>query len=366
MSLGAHKDLREGEELLQIGNTESEAYSTSVLKVSKLFQNLSIGLRRHTHLIHLSSGSITSGASGSPLFNRKGKVVALFNSGRSTQKYAVRIDYVVDALKSIENGAIPSRGDLGVGLATVEVKDVLRYFEDPKGVLKNVIERAKKRNSSLQHLIRLDQAAPGTPAGEILKPTDLMIAIEGRGEKVELGEEIYDFDRVVNENVGGKVMITVFRDGKLQDFEIPVRSAAKATPFRFARFGGAVFHDVTTNLGLHFSIPSEGVYMSSAAPDISLFKSVGNIYQARGTDQRYGKRRVILQEVLGKKMKSLDDFVAAVKDLKTADMIHILYQDQWSIGSSVYLDPLYVDADFDPLRVFQWDADRLEWVEEKI
>src|ERR1051326_8721261 len=111
--------VKDNEEVCMVGNNEAEAYSIKYGTISKRFVNkLSEDFERHTHAL-LTTFDRAGGSSGSPIFNTQGKVIAMHKAGNATSSYELRIDYVTEALRTLQNQGTPARGDLGIKIQTL-------------------------------------------------------------------------------------------------------------------------------------------------------------------------------------------------------------------------------------------------------
>jgi S1-C subfamily serine protease len=189
--LGSHQQLKENEELMLIGNNELESYSIKRGRVTKLFVNKGFNdPARHSHYIH-SDFDRTGGSSGSPVWNKKGEVIGIHAGGTDTSSFELRIDYVVDALKKIQQDKIPERGDLQISLETLSLTNAKDYFSYvPTPTLQTA-----KAGVDPQYILQVKDVLLGSPASQLLKIGDIVVAIEGK----TIGADLYEFDRLVDE-----------------------------------------------------------------------------------------------------------------------------------------------------------------------
>jgi pro-apoptotic serine protease NMA111 len=368
VEIGSHYKLKEGEEVLQIGNTASQPYSMAVLKVADLFGTDHTGQvgTRHTHMIHFS-GQIAGGASGSPVFNKKGEIIALLNSGIATESFGLRIDYISDTLEQIRS---PRKGDIHVRLRDVQEKDIHRYFQNTDEI-RTRMNALRSRDPSIQNVAMVDRTQPGTPAFSVLRPGDIVLEIVDEAGKgiTNLGQEIYLFDKIVDENVGKTVVLTVFRSGKIvRGLKLPVDDAENSKVLRFATFAGATFHPFTATAALYFGIPekSAGVFLSEAKPGQSSFEDVGTVVKEGATNiHRFGKHRTLIQSLGKYPTPDLDAFIAAVGKLGNQSRVPVVFCDLWSDFVGPACAKVDIDLDFDPLRSFHWDSKAFSWVEDQ-
>ena len=110
VTLGKWDKLSLGDELLLIGNNEKEEYSIKTGRIANL--NVNKG-DRHSSYIHTTFDR-TGGSSGSPVWNTTGEVIAIHARGTDTSSFELPIDYLIDALKLIQNEMPIERGEIGV------------------------------------------------------------------------------------------------------------------------------------------------------------------------------------------------------------------------------------------------------------
>jgi S1-C subfamily serine protease len=355
--LGTHDELEVGETVLLMGNSSGEGLSAKLGRVNHLFVDKAPNsLGRHSHHFHLSLAR-NGGSSGSPVFNRHGRVVGLHTSGVGDESFELRIDYVVDALLSLREGQNPRRGDLGIVLDAAARSAVVWYLDfGPE-----VIEAVRRMNPELHHLLVVKKRLPGSAAYEKLRPGDVVVGLKGQAEAetVLIGGDVYGFDRIVNENVGEAIVMDVLRDGRKLTVELPVVDAESQKIRRFAVFAGATFHEVPADTALQLNFGWEGVFLSEAEP--------GTTFSALGLeDGEEGQRLVVVSKIGKTKIENLEDFLMVVSPLRTGDGMAIWFRDLNSIYTNEDVSFVDVDARFSPLSNFVLNEERLEWVKTEL
>ncbi len=347
--LGEHRELVENEQLILIGNNEQEAYSIKRGRLTKLFVDKAPNdIGRHSHHVHTDYDS-AGGSSGSPVWGEEGKVVGLHTSGSDTSSFELRIDYVIDALKHLKQSKVPPRGDIHLSINALQIAKALKYY----GYSLQIIERAKKLNPRLQNVLQVFKVLQESEAARSIRIGDIIIAIDDK----EIGEDLYAFDRLVNEKVGQSVCLKLFRQGKTLEVSVPVDDAEAEKPCRFARFAGSTFHDVTPDLGLTLNIPCDGVFISESASGTS-FADLGD--SPADEDQGY-KRRIIIHALNGKPIHNLTDFVKVAKPMKSGDAIVVHCRDVFERGCLIQSMEVDIENRYSPLQLFQWNRESLDW-----
>ncbi|MEZ4704618.1 MAG: S1C family serine protease [Bdellovibrionota bacterium] len=366
VTLGNFSSLEEGDEVLQIGNTESNPYSMSKLEVSNLFrnQNIEAPFYRHTHMVHLS-GIIAGGASGSPIFNQQGQVVALLNSGVDTQTYALRIDYIKDALQILRTGKQPVHGDILVQFDTPEIKYILDYQPKTKA-LQAWIDQAIRSQTKIKNYTLIKSLIPGTEAYEKLKVGDIVLSIKKKKQdkKMIVTHHLYEIDKMVDQQVGKSIFLTVYRDQKvLEDVELPVSNAKEHMIREYATFGFATFHPVDANLALYLGIPEKGIFLSEAVEGKSFFDGLAAIrYRSDEYKKAFGKRTAVIEKIDRFSFHSMREFVSALekchqKGVKNTD---VLLRDFQQFYPGLRENHITLDFVTDPFQQFSQD-DAFQW-----
>lgn len=349
--IGRHADLKENDELLLIGNNERESYSIERGRLTKRFVDKAVHkLGRHSHQLH-TDFDLRGGSSGSPLWNTKGAIVGLHTTIRANSAFALRIDYVSEALTAIRGGKTPTRGDLSIHLNALPIHKATKYYNYPA----KFIQRARKADPELQHVLQVHKVLSGSKSDGRLQNGDIIIAIQGE----EIGENLYQFDKIVNEHVRGSVSIKLFRKGKIKTVKVPVDNAEDGKPKRFVLFAGSTFHDITPGLALYLNLPTDGVYISESRPGTS-FASVA----ARPRDRNLNyKRKVALFEMNGKPVRNVIEFAKLAINGTQGGPLLVKIRDIYDFGNLTRMAEVDIESRYAPLKVFEWNPSRLEWIE---
>ncbi|MCB0326839.1 MAG: trypsin-like peptidase domain-containing protein [Bdellovibrionales bacterium] len=364
--LGDFSTLEEGDEVLQIGNTESNPYSMSKLEVSNLFrnQNVSKPSYRHTHLIHLS-GVIAGGASGSPIFNRKGNVIALLNSGMETQTYALRIDYVKDVLTVLQKGEYPSHGDLLVQFDAPEIKNLFTHYP-PNRHINSWLSQAKSSKPAVKNYIMVKSIIPESPASKKLQVGDIVMGVHRKENDPPtfIGNNLYLLDQLVDQQLGKSIFFRVFRAGQMiENIEIPVQNASQFLVNNYCTFGHTTFHNLDANIALFLGIPLGGVYISEAIEGKSAFASILALkYRSDHHRKDFGKRSAILSKIDHFSISSMKDFEKAIGALSKSETYKTLalFRDYLQYYPGLRSDIVTLDFETDSIQCktrnidFQW------------
>jgi len=357
--LGSIDNLREGDEVMIIGNSALEGFSTRIGLVSSLFREMAVNpLGRHSHQIHVAVG-IAGGNSGGPLYDERGEVVAISSATNreNTESFHLRIGYVVKALEQLRAGNVPVRGDLYISLHMLTLKDVERYLKYPK----DKIAIIRNQYPTLKKLPAIDRVIPETVASQYLRNDDLLVSIQGKdeAEPVLIGEDVFRFDQIIDANIGSSVKLITFRNGKEREVELVVADAEEHKPYRYALFGEATFHNMTPEMCLELDMPLRGVFMSEVTPSTA-FDPIG--FKVPGTDKN---KFVVVYEIDGQQIGDLEDFMEVAANLETGQPILLWACDAYSFGERSQCQ--FVDLVLNyPLVSFQWNPETLDWEEESL
>jgi serine protease Do len=153
-----------------------------------------------------TDAAINPGNSGGPLFNMKGEVVGINTAIVSPQigqgiGFAVPVSLVKQLLPQLEKGKI-ARGYLGVTVSDLG-RDLAQGFGLPEGTKGAVVQNVQ----------------PKAPAGKAgVKAGDVVVALNGK--PIESSSQLTR--GVASTPPGGKVTLTLLRDGKRQEVAVTV------------------------------------------------------------------------------------------------------------------------------------------------
>jgi S1-C subfamily serine protease len=348
--LGASFDLKEQDECCMIGNNDSEEYSIKFGVVTNLVINRG---EFHSHAFQTSFDR-TGGSSGSPIFDLSGRVTGLHMRGTDTTSIELRIEYIKDALEQIQKSGAQHfrRGMIGVELDLVRVSSVVKHCSFPK----ELVEELRLKWPEIKHVLTVERIVPHGKCSEILRPSDVIHKING----TLIGNNLYLFDKLVDERTGSSVDLVVFRNGVEMSFQVEVEDVESKKIRKFALFAGGVFHDLVPALRSRFCISGEGIFLTQVSKGSSLSELGG------GSNKHPTSYVVILEEFCGHKTHSLEEFIDAVKKIGDKKDIYTLSRNHRSFSSALLATYISLDLKFEPLRIFIWDLDRLEWMEQGV
>lgn len=341
------RNLKVGDELLLIGNNEKEEYSIKIGTVTNL--NVNKG-DRYGSYIHTTFDR-TGGSSGSPVWNAQGKVVAIHSRGTDTSSFELPSDYLLEALKRIQEGIPIQRGDIGVDLTLIPIGEAVRHYHLPEPCISEI---GPSTTGGTPHVIQVEGVIPKSPAVGQLLPGDILYRLNGE----LLRDDLFRYDRILDSHVGREVQVTLYRNGESLEVSIPVFDMEAHKIRRFARFAGGIFHDVTDNLRESIFIEEEGCFMS--------FAVAGSSFSRVGVRDRQGNSKVLITALNGVPVHNLDEFIAAARKIRDGLHSYAVVRDFNLYDSAAKPTSLTFNLQYGPLEVFRWDSERLEWVKESL
>ena len=337
------RSLALGDELLLIGNNEKEEYSIKFGRVANL--NVNKG-DRHSSYIHATFDR-TGGASGSPVWNTKGEVIAIHARGTDTSSFELPIDYLTDALTKIQNQIPIQRGEIGVDLELISIGEAIKHFRLPESSRDEI----GPSETGTPKVIQIESIIPRTTGEMHLRASDIVYRINGK----LIRDELYTFDAILNESVGRTVMLDIYRNGEAMSVEMPVEDLELKKIRRFVRFAGSIVHDITPSLRRMLYFEADGVYLTHAVAGSSLSRI--------GLRERNGNSKVVILEINGRPIRALDDFIDACKEISDGQHTYMVIRDFNLFDSSPTPKSVTVNLKFGPLQVFLWNEQMLDWQE---
>lgn len=280
--------------------------------VSRIEQNSYV----HSHKSLLSvqiDAAINSGNSGGPAISH-GKVIGLVMQsyyGAENMGFIIPPSVIRHFLEDIKDGKTDGYPILGIFFQNLEspsMREMYGLEDNGYGVLVNKI-------------------IPRSSAEGILKHGDVLLSIDGHkifsNQKIVLRpKEFVDFSYILNQHqLGERVKVTILREGKEQEFWIPltkkdnelslVKQRNPDSAPRYFIYGGLVF--VPSILEHRREIPPKYLYEfpSDQEEELVLLKDVLSSSLTKGYD--YTTLNVI-KTVNGKHFKNFEEFVSLVEN----------------------------------------------------
>ena len=347
VKIGSGKNLEVGDELLMIGNNEKEQYSIKFGTTANL--NVNKGLM-HSSYIHTTFDR-TGGSSGSPVWNTRGEVIGIHASGTATSSFELPMEYVLDALKKIQKNIPIKRGDIGVDLDLISVGEAIQHFNLPE----TLRDEIKHSNNGVPKVIQVQSIIPRSTGKKLLRAGDILYRLNKR----LLGDDLYLFDKTLDENVGRSVEIDLFRCGKALRVGVAVEDLEHKKIRQFVHFGGAVFHEITPRLRWYNDFNGDGIYLSYAAEGSS-FSRLGM------RNEKTRTLSVIITEINGHAIRSLNDLLTTCTAIRDGSHTYVLRRDLSLYQLSLNPKNVTLNLKYGPLELFTWNENSLEWQQERL
>jgi S1-C subfamily serine protease len=282
-----------------------------------------------------------AGASGSPVFDDRGRVVGVLYGGKLVSGAALPISYVTPVIDSIKRNKKFNRYFIGCLLWYASVQDLANVGSLSPDAASD--HKSKFPNSNNMALVVGKKLSAFAAEKSPLEPGDVIWTVSGK----RVGAELKLIDAALQEGDGNSVSVEVYRKGSKLRFEVPVSELSIAPKLNLLSFGGAVFCGPIAESKVMFGKLNSGVFIIDSEPgspfsDVTT-KSGGAIYQIT----RLGDRKI----------SSLDDVEKAVGELQDKERFVVNYivypgdgQESCTIVKQV---PEFVDAS---LYTFDYDA----------
>ena len=236
-----------------------------------------------------AASGMSGGSSGSPAVNRRGQVVALAAGANraSAASFFLPLERVARALRLLQQNAPVPRGTLQTTFSHRTFAELRRG-----GLSATTEASARDADGQQKGLLAASHILPGSPAAEVLRTGDVIIALQGRA--------ITDFlslSDVLDTHVGQTVDLEIERAGKRVLAQLPVTDLHTITPDEYIELDGTVVHQLSYQQARHYHRPMNALYV--AEPGFTM----------RNANLGTGD---LLTELNGQPLTSLDDLEAVL------------------------------------------------------
>lgn len=295
-----------GRDIRVVGNDAGERLSIlagTIARLDRQAPNYGVGRYNDFNTFYLQAASGTSGgSSGSPVIDIDGQVVAL-NAGANTQaasSFFLPLDRIRVALDAIRLGKPVQRGTLQTEFVHTPYAELRRL-----GLDRDTEAEMRAAFPELTGLLVVERVLPGSPAADALRPGDILLAV---GD--QLVAEFVPLAELLDGHVGGTLGVMVERGGQRFEHELNVGDLDRITPHEYIEFGDGVFHELSYQQARHFYRPVEGVYVANP----------GYVFGTAAIP-----RASLITQFDGKSISSLDDFEAALTEIKQDAQIRVRF-----------------------------------------
>ncbi len=323
--------LAEGSEVFLVGSNEGYEYSVKTGRVVNLAVHKP---PRHTLEIQTSFDR-TGGSSGSPVFDGKGRVVALHSLGSDTSSFEIPAAYLQDALYMLRSGRQPKRGEPWFKAKPVRLQEALKELKLPPEAAGRIL----RARPGTKRLLMVEKALP--PSG--LRTGDVIITAGG----APVGDDSYLLDKILDGAAGGEAELEVLRAGKLLTVKTAVADAQALKVTRFLVFSGGVFEPVTPELRLETGAGGAGAVMLRAERGSPLYRPKSG--------------RLLFTELNGAPIPDLAAFEKAALAARDGSTVRYVALGLDGRDRSPAAGWFTADLKFWPLKAYAWSQAALDW-----
>ena len=190
---------------------------------------------------------------GGVLADRKGRVHAYwasFSTGVPPQSYfaAIGAEHIEEIVKPLREGRPVGWRTLGAELRLITLADARS-----RG-LSEASARRLEAHDSRRRVLAISRVTAGMPSAEILKPGDLLLAIDG--------DPIATFKEVERAGQQDEVRLTLLRDGEELTLPVPTTAVDGRGTDRALFWAGAILQAPHSAINEQGGIEPEGVYVA--------------------------------------------------------------------------------------------------------
>jgi serine protease Do len=257
-----------------------------------------------------TDAAINPGNSGGPLLNINGEVIGINTAiasrsgGYQGIGFALPINQAVMVYNEIIKSGKVTRGGIGVSFVpseSAQAGSLLKAYGAHEGAFVQTV-------------------APGGPADKAgMKGGDIIVAVEGK--PIRNGGEL--IERVTSTPIGTPLTVTVWRDGKRQDFRVVVADLAQVFP---DRFGNAKEEEASPAEGTQarFGITIEN--LTDARRDKMGIKQHGGVLISAVEPSSFGEdigmqQGDVLMEINRQAISSVDDVKRIQSSIKAGEAV---------------------------------------------
>ncbi|MEY3197150.1 MAG: hypothetical protein RLZZ59_518, partial [Pseudomonadota bacterium] len=227
-----------------VGNTENQNFSFHTGYLSNLY-DINGDMPQQTYVVNLN---ITGGSSGSPLCNLDGKAIGLNYGGGQTYALSLKGEYVINALSAIKNGKSPQRKHIGVIADIYSLDKAVNHRNFPKDIMNNYLAQYPDFRNKV---VQVKSVIKNSPAETMLMPGDILWKINGKN----INSSLFELDQSMDSSDKDFVNLTIFRNGKEINIEVPLYDVNSHQITKLVQFGGGVIFEADDFVSAKSGIP---------------------------------------------------------------------------------------------------------------
>jgi S1-C subfamily serine protease len=339
VTLGSSYDLNIGDELMLIGNNEGVNYSIKYGNVN----NLNVPDFNGQGSIIQTSFDRTGGSSGSPVWNKKGQVVAIHAMGDKSFSFEYPVEYIKWALEKFKtnynsNTKFLNTDNISTNFTGHNVTqnesnknfgEIFKYDKSFTGIFyellpiykfeKSVNQYKNKENNSTiseivdkikskqrvhslpSEVILISSVIPSSPADGKLKPGDVILKLNDQ----ILGNDLINLEKIIDENFRKEIKFTIFRFGKIIDVSLNNTISTENEKINhFIKFSDTLIHPINFYVKSFYPmLPyKSGLFISKIGISSPLNDAIDN-------------HKIVITSINSIKVNNLDDLINAFNQI---------------------------------------------------
>ncbi|TGZ78519.1 hypothetical protein EX30DRAFT_309885 [Ascodesmis nigricans] len=361
-----------GEDIKVVGNDAGEKLSilgSTLARLDRHAPSYGIDSYNDFNTFYMQAASGTSGgSSGSPVLNIHGHAIALNAGGSNSSQssFYLPLHRVVRAVEKIKAGQHVNRGTLQTEFLHKSYDELRRL-----GMTADMEEDCRARYPDATGLLSVIRVLRGGPASALLKDgsaKDVPSEINGqpRAPGLEPGDIVFSCNKkhittfvdlwsIIDDAVDQEITLEIFRAGKNGSasgmFQVicKVQDLHSITPSRFLEIGGAIFHDLSYQMGRNHNVELEtGVFC--AASGFLLWSS--------------WSRDFLITSVAGKPTRTLNELIDVIRTIPDHQRIPVMTKHLGKPDEHVMM--VDVDRHFFLAAVFERDDVSGTWIRREL
>lgn len=225
----AKKAPKRGDDVFIVGNNEAQGFSFHSGYLSNLYE-INGGMPQRTYVVNLN---VTGGSSGSPLVNMKGEALGINYGGSKTYGLSLKGEYITYAVDAIKNGKVPTRKHMGAMTRIYSLDKAVNHRHFPKDKMEAYI---KKNPDFRNKVIVVKHTLNNSGAKEKLMPGDIIWEVNSH----KIGPDLFLLDDEMNKSKTNYVNLTIYRDGKDINIDVPLYDVMNYQVSNLVDFAGAI------------------------------------------------------------------------------------------------------------------------------
>jgi len=259
-----------------------------------------------------AASRISGGLSGAPVLDIQGRALAITAARTLDQSTALYLplEGAVRALKLIQEGKNVTRGTLQTEFVHISFHDLRR-----QGLPEEVEKDCREKNPNGTGLLTVVKVLPQGPGnlagvenGDVV--TECYQELFGR-RFVDTFKSLWE---IIDDSIGKEIVLTIYRGRERKEISVVVQDLEEITPKTFLDLGNATIHEISYQVARRYNLPCKGLF------------AVASISGLFNWSTRSGTGPIILSEVDGRPVKTLESFLEVAKSIPDRKRVVIKYR----------------------------------------